>query len=196
VLRFGQWKRIWLIPNRAAATQKAVDAARRKAERDALEADEAASLPTKAKTGNAKTAQKKTKGLDLSQLDHSPAAASGSSALAGLNATGIDNALDALSLTAHSTEAVDRHPERRIKAAFTVFEARRLDEMKDDKGLRRNQKVELIRREFEKSPENPMNQVSAKYNSSKEEVKQIQHAERKKTEQRLVGGNNAASLQE
>jgi Coiled-coil domain-containing protein 124 /Oxs1 len=87
---------------------------------------------------------------------------------------------------------VDRHPERRVKAAFTAFEARRLDEMKDDKGLRRNQKVELIRREFEKSPENPMNQVSAKYNSSKDEVKQIQNAERKKTERRLVGVDGAS----
>lgn len=43
---------------------------------------------------NAKTAVKKSKGLDLSQLDDDS-----SRKVGALNATGIDNALDALSLT-------------------------------------------------------------------------------------------------
>ncbi|KAI4797602.1 hypothetical protein E4T45_11766, partial [Aureobasidium sp. EXF-8846] len=118
----------------AAAADKKAEADRKKAEKAALLAEEDASLPSK-KTGNAKTAQKKSRGLDLSGLD-------GPSSLSSLSATGIDNALDALSLTAGSSDKIDRHPERRFKAAYTQFEERRLEEMKDEKGLRRQQKIE------------------------------------------------------
>jgi hypothetical protein len=138
-----------------------------------------------AKVGNAKSAQKKkvtttnagpSRGLDLAQLDV-PAA---------LNASGIDNALDALSITTGVKESLDRHPERRFKASYAAFEARRLEEMKDDKTLRRQQKVELIRKEFEKSPENPFNQVTATYDMTQEEINQIRQQEREKAETRLV----------
>jgi hypothetical protein len=59
--------------------------------------------------------------------------------------------------------------------------------MKDEKGLRRNQKIAEIRKEFEKHPDNPFNQVSAAYNSSKDELKSIQEAEKSSKEKRLVG---------
>ncbi|KAH0171217.1 hypothetical protein KCU67_g2287, partial [Aureobasidium melanogenum] len=146
----------------AAAADKKAEAERKKAEKAALAAEEEASLPSK-KTGNAKTAQKKSRGLDLSGLD-------GPSSLSALSATGIDNALDALSLTAGSSDKVDRHPERRFKAAYTQYEERRLEEMKDEKGLRRQQKIEQIRKEFEKHPDNPFNQVNATYNSTREDM--------------------------
>jgi len=123
------------------------------------------------------------KGLDLSQLDGDSANAKA----AALNATGIDNALDALDLTHDGQESVDRHPERRFKAAYAVFEERRLEEMKDEKGLRRNQKVAEIRKEFEKHPDNPFNQVAGRYDMTKEELKDIKEAEKRKTEQRLAG---------
>jgi hypothetical protein len=148
-----------------------------------------ASLKT-AKTGNAKSAQKKkaapaqSRGLDLSQLD-SPEPSSKTQAT--LNASGIDDALDALDITAGSNDLLDRHPERRFKAAYTVFEARRLDELKDDKSLRRQQKIELIKKEFEKSPENPFNKVNASYNISKEEIAALRQEEKDTMEKRLVG---------
>jgi hypothetical protein len=174
---------------REAAAVKAAEAARKKAEKDALLKEEEASLPTKAKAGNAKKAEKKIRGgtLDLSQLDDG--APSSSKAGSALNASGIDNALDALSLTGASNESsnVDRHPERRFKAAYTVFETRRLEEMKDEKGLRRNQKVEQIRKEFEKHPDNPFNQVSGRFDSTREELREIADAEKKKVEARLAG---------
>lgn len=139
---------------------------------------------------NAKSAVKKTRGLDLSQLDAADDASSRSSPSANLalNATGIDNALDALSLTADNTvDKVDRHPERRFKAAYAAYEARRLPELEQEqKGLRRQQRIEVIRKEFEKSPENPFNQVSAKFDSTKEEIREIKGAEREKVEARLV----------
>ncbi|KAI4717844.1 DUF1014-domain-containing protein [Aureobasidium sp. EXF-10727] len=163
----------------AAAADKKAEAERKKAEKAALLAEEDASLPSK-KTGNAKTAQKKSRGLDLSGLD-------GPSSLSSLSATGIDNALDALSLTAGSSDKVDRHPERRFKAAYTQYEERRLEEMKDEKGLRRQQKIEQIRKEFEKHPDNPFNQVNAAYNSTREDLQNIREGEKAKIEKRLGG---------
>lgn len=54
-------------------------------------------------------------------------------------------------------------------------------------GLRRQQRIEAIRKEFERSDENPFNQISAKFDSSKEEVRAIGERERGKIEQRLGG---------
>jgi hypothetical protein len=88
-----------------------------------------------------------------------------------------------------SAAKIDKHPERRFKAAYAVFEDRRLKEMESDgsgQGLRQNQKREKIRKEFEKSEENPFNQVSARYDASKEELKELREAEKKKIEERLA----------
>ncbi|KAF2400466.1 DUF1014-domain-containing protein [Trichodelitschia bisporula] len=169
-----------------AAAAKAAEAARKKAEKAALAAEEEASLPSKPK-GNAKVAVKKNqnRGLDLAQLDAPEA--SGKSAATSLNATGIDNALDALSLTGSANDSVDRHPERRFPAAYKAYEERRLEEMKDEKGLRRQQRIELIRKEFEKHPDNPYNQVAGRFNSTKDELAQLREVERLKVERRLAG---------
>ncbi|KAF2178206.1 DUF1014-domain-containing protein [Zopfia rhizophila CBS 207.26] len=160
-----------------AAADKAAEAARKKAEKEALLREEEASLPSKAKGAGAKSAQKKSRGID--------SALSSFSAPSALNASGIDNALDALSLTSNTNDKIDRHPERRFKAAYTQYEERRLEEMKDDKGLRRQQKIDQIRKEFEKHPDNPFNQVSATYNTTKEELAEIQEDEKRKKEKRL-----------
>jgi hypothetical protein len=104
-----------------------------------------------------------------------------------LNASGIDNALDALSLTSKDTSKIDRHPERRYKAAYAAFEARRLPEIEaENPGLRRQQRIELVKKEFDKSEENPFNQVHVAFDASKEEVAAVREAERKKTEARLT----------
>ncbi|KAJ5226341.1 Coiled-coil domain-containing protein [Penicillium chermesinum] len=163
------------------AEAKKAEAARKKAERDAQLAEEEASQPSKGKGAGAKTAQKKTRGLDLSQLDDVPSK-KGST----LSASGIDNALDALSLTAKDTSKIDRHPERRFKAAYAAFEARRLPEIEQENpGLRRQQRIDLCRKEFDKSEENPFNQVHVAVNATKEEVAQVRDQERQKTEKRL-----------
>ncbi len=59
--------------------------------------------------------------------------------------------------------------------------------MKDEKGLRRQQKIEMIRKEFEKHPDNPFNQVSGRYDMSKEEIKELKESERTKKEELLTG---------
>lgn len=173
-------------PNREADAAKKAELARKKAERDALLQEEERNTPGRSAPKNTKTAVKKsTRGLDLSQLD----APASDGPLATLNASGIDNALDALSLTASSSDAkIDRHPERRFKAAYSAYEERRLGEMEADgsgQGLRLNQRKDKIRKEFEKSPENPFNQVTARYDASREELSQIRDQERSKIEARL-----------
>jgi hypothetical protein len=137
--------------------------------------------PGRAEPKKGKAPVKKSRGLDLSQLDGDQPSA--------LNATGIDNALDALSLTTGNDDSkVDRHPERRFAAAFAKYEARRLEEMKKDGsgvGLRLDQRKQRIRKEFDKSPENPFNQVNAQFNTSKDELAEIKAKEMAKIEQRL-----------
>ena len=177
------WERA--VPNRIyreEAEAKKAEAARKKAEKDALLAEE--EKDARAAPKNAKTAVKKTRGLDLSQLDEPTT----SKATPALNATGIDNALDALSLTSNNpSEKIDRHPERRYKAAYAAYEARRMPEVEEEhKGLRKNQRIELIRKEFERSPENPFNQANARFDSTREEIKEIKEQERDKTEARLA----------
>lgn len=166
-----------------AEAAKKADAARKKAEREAMLKEEEASLPSRSAPKNAKTAVKKTRGLDLSQLD-------GDSKPTALNASGIDNALDALTLTSGSAEKIEKHPERRFKAAYAAFEERRLQEMDNDgsgQGLRLQQRKDKVRKEFEKSPENPFNQVHAKFDTTKEELADLRQQERSKIESRLGG---------
>lgn len=88
-------------------------------------------------------------------------------------------------MTKGNNDKIDRHPERRFKAAYNAYEERRLDEMKDEKGLRRQQKIDQIRKEFEKHPDNPFNQVAGTYNMSKEEMQELRDSERQKLENRL-----------
>jgi len=167
-----------------AEAAKKAEAARKKAEKEALLKEEEANTPGRAGPKNAKTAVKKTRGLDLSQLDDDRSGGS----LGALNATGIDNALDALSLTTSDAAKVDRHPERRFKAAYAAFEERRLKEMDNDgtgQGLRLQQRKDKIRKEFEKSPENPFNQVTARFDATKEELAEIKQKEKSKIEARL-----------
>lgn len=170
---------------REEAEAKKAEAARKKAERDALLAEEEKSLPGRSAPKNAKSAQKKTnRGLDLSQLDSD-------APLGALNATGIDNALDALDITTGDDKAkIDRHPERRVKAAFTKFKEQRLQQLTDEgffkiKGNKRSKVEDDLWEEFEKSPENPKNQVHGTYDMTQEDVAEIRAQEKSKVEQRL-----------
>lgn len=61
--------------------------------------------------------------------------------------------------------------------------------MKTDTELRRQQKIQIIRKEFVNHPENPFTQASATYNMSKEEMAAINDSEKEKKEKRLVGVN-------
>lgn len=54
------------------------------------------------------------------------------------------------------------------------------------KGLRRNQKIELIRKEFEKSEDNPFNKANVRFDATREEMDAVRRGEREKVEGRLA----------
>lgn len=54
---------------------------------------------------------------------------------------------------------VDRHPEKRLKAAFAAFEDERLPQLKaEHPNMRLSQIKQLLWKEWLKSPKNPVNQ--------------------------------------
>ena len=73
-----------------------------------------------------------------------------------IDASDIDAALAALRLT-EGAEAVDLHPEKRVKALHKAFEERRLPELKAEfPGLKLSQLKERSFKEWQKAPENPL----------------------------------------
>ncbi|KAJ8679717.1 hypothetical protein QAD02_015504 [Eretmocerus hayati] len=76
--------------------------------------------------------------------------------LEGETAHGIDEALSVLSV---KDAEIDRHPERRMKAAYNSFEERMMPILKEQNPtLRLSQLKQLLRKEWMKSTENPLNQ--------------------------------------
>jgi len=94
-------------------------------------------------------------------------------------ATGIDNALDLMEVvTAKMDKAsvgqqaagIERHPERRFKAAFEAYKEREMPNARaDHPGMRLQQYQDLLFKQFQKSPENPFNQTTVSYDASKDE---------------------------
>lgn len=165
---------------------KKQEAARKKTERDALLQAEEASLPSKPikskQRGAEKVASKRAGKID-DFLDFN-------SDKPELSASGIEGALDALALTSTAggvkDKDIERHPERRVKAAYADYEDKRLPELrKEHPGLRLQQIKHLIFREFQKSPENPMNQVTnIHFNATRDEIeskkKEVRQSREKK----------------
>lgn len=73
-----------------------------------------------------------------------------------IQASGLDSALSKLSVGGGGD---DRHPEKRMKAAYKAYEEKMMPEMKEQyPGLKRQQYLDKIFALWKKSPENPMNQ--------------------------------------
>lgn len=63
----------------------------------------------------------------------------------------------------------DKHPEKRLQAAYKAFEERMMPSVKEEnKGMRLSQWKQIIWKEWTKSPENPLNQ--AKLQRQEEEL--------------------------
>jgi hypothetical protein len=91
------------------------------------------------------------------------------------SASGLDDALDLLKLTSAQKIELDRHPERRMKAAYQAFEATELARLKQENpGLRLGQVKEQVQKLWKKSPLNPMNQAHVAFNASKDELRDAQ----------------------
>ena len=66
-----------------------------------------------------------------------------------------------------STSAVDKHPEKRMKAAYEEFENIRLPQLKiENPNARLSQLKQMLRKEWMKSPDNPLNKKLAAMNSN------------------------------
>lgn len=66
-----------------------------------------------------------------------------------------------LSFVFYSTKEaeIDRHPEKRVKAAYASFEERMMPMIKEQNPtLRLSQLKQILKKEWMKSPENPLNQ--------------------------------------
>jgi len=94
-------------------------------------------------------------------------------------ATGLDDALDLLDVVNAKADkasmgtaaaGIERHPERRFKAAFEAYLEQELPEIrKEHPGLRLQQYRDLLFKQFQKSPDNPFNQTTVAYDASKTE---------------------------
>ncbi|GJP64419.1 hypothetical protein CLOP_g21414 [Closterium sp. NIES-67] len=78
-----------------------------------------------------------------------------------VDARNVGEALSQLSVAAgdEGSSSVDKHPEKRMKAAFKAFEESELPRLKQERpGLTLTQYKEQIWKQWKKSPQNPMNQ--------------------------------------
>ncbi|EFJ52978.1 hypothetical protein VOLCADRAFT_120131 [Volvox carteri f. nagariensis] len=74
-----------------------------------------------------------------------------------VDARGVDAALKVLTV---KEEEADKHPEKRMKAAWKAYEERNLPILKQDKpGLKMSQYKDMLWKSWQKAPENPLNQV-------------------------------------
>ncbi|XP_061831952.1 coiled-coil domain-containing protein 124 [Nerophis lumbriciformis] len=73
---------------------------------------------------------------------------------------------DAIAVLSVVPEDLDRHPERRLKAAFTAYEETNMPRLKmENPNMRLSQLKQQLKKEWTKAPENPLNQKFAVYNS-------------------------------
>jgi len=76
--------------------------------------------------------------------------------IGAVEARSLTDAIDVLDIGEKDT--VDRHPEKRMKAAYAEFEERELPKLKaENPSLRLSQLKQILRKEWQKSPDNPMN---------------------------------------
>jgi hypothetical protein len=166
----------------------------RKAENARLLATEEAALPTKpkaapkaAKKGAAAAAPAGPGAIAAGGLavtgvvedEDEDATGKGKGKVESFTATGIEGALALLEVVNAKTDkaavgaqaaGIERHPERRFKAAFEAYQERELPRAKQEyPGLRLAQYKDLLFKQFQKSPENPFNQTLVAYDASQEE---------------------------
>ncbi|XP_047443361.1 coiled-coil domain-containing protein 124 [Mugil cephalus] len=73
---------------------------------------------------------------------------------------------DAIAVLSTGPEDMDRHPERRMKAAFAAYEEENMPRLKkENPNMRLSQLKQMLKKEWVKAPENPLNQRFSSYNS-------------------------------
>ncbi|KHJ94578.1 hypothetical protein OESDEN_05486, partial [Oesophagostomum dentatum] len=65
---------------------------------------------------------------------------------------------EAIQILGGVSEEIDKHPEKRMRAAYLAFEEARLPQVKQEHPTYRlSQLKQLLKKEWQKSPENPLN---------------------------------------
>lgn len=79
-----------------------------------------------------------------------------------VEARGMEQAIDALASLTTESPAADKHPEKRLRAAWKAYEEHNLPLLRMEKpNLKQSQYRDMLWRQWQKSPENPINQVAA-----------------------------------
>ena len=79
----------------------------------------------------------------------------------------VDNIVAFLSSLNDSATNVDKHPEKRMKAAYEEFESIRLPQLKSENpNLKLSQHKQMLRKEWMKCPDNPLNKKLAAMSSN------------------------------
>ncbi|XP_071502917.1 coiled-coil domain-containing protein 124-like [Diadema antillarum] len=82
-----------------------------------------------------------------------------------VSARNIDEAISALSVKEANLE---KHPEKRVKAAYAAYEEENLPRLKaENPNLRLSQLKQMLKKDWMKAPENPMNQRFQSYNTKR-----------------------------
>ncbi len=158
----------YFLHRQQTAAEKAAEKEAKKLEKQRILAAEEAELASMkgvkakgTKSKGSKLAAKRAAAAELAALQAQLGAAASSGGADANWSTGIDSALDAAAGAIRSKKAsaeVERHPERRQKAAYAAWEEVQMPLLKEEyPGLRRSQLKEKLHNLWKKAPENPMN---------------------------------------
>lgn len=165
-------QRSWSIGARdnskkAQEEEKKLEKLRLKKERLELEKEERKNLPELATNKNKK---------DQTQENYEIYAASN-----------IDDALLLLDSSSNKQiKTLERHPERRVKAAFAIFESKELPRLREEfPSLKYSQLREKLNEKWKKSSDNPLNQTYISHKFTREQELQLIDEQNKTNLERL-----------
>lgn len=105
------------------------------------------------------------------------------------SASNLDDALlllESANISSNSLSNIEKHPERRMKAAFAAFEAREMPKIRQENpSLKHSQLLERLHKLWKKSPENPFNQLHVAHNMTAGEQAEILKTEQDRNLDRL-----------
>ncbi|TPX57417.1 hypothetical protein PhCBS80983_g03878 [Powellomyces hirtus] len=176
-----KWETGAKVDKKQLEEQKKQEALQKKKEREALLAAEerelAATKPVAPIKGSAKKAEQRT-------AKHEQFALDARADIPEFAASGLDDALNLLDLAAggaepKSSDKIERHPEKRMKSAWAAFEEREMPLLKQEQpNLRLSQYKQALQKKWKKSPENPMNQQSVAFDTTRQEERELIESQR------------------
>lgn len=106
------------------------------------------------------------------------------------SASNLDDAIFLLHVDdskAQASATLERHPERRVKAAYAAYKQKMLPILKEENpSLRLTQLEEILYKQWQKSPDNPFNQMHISYETSRDEERKLLQEQTQNTLARLT----------